>query len=300
MIASCPASRVVRLPDTGASSMLAPVSATLSASRRLASGSIVLISAYTFPGPSPARIPSSPETICSTAVVSVTMESTTSTAWASSRGVPATAMPFAASGSLRPSLRFQPVTARPRSRRRSTILPPIEPSPTNPTLSPLALISLPLEREHVLVAGANAERSQPVELAVNDRHAIPEFDELGLAEVAMEAGPQIIVGDRGIPGDRLRPAQRGALALVESIVVVELDDVIVAVQVPGAQLLQLAVDDPAIDHVLARLPVRAQDVGHPSADRIALPDGIHGGHRYRVTALTAFGASPSSVSSSTS
>src|SRR5918994_1881237 len=290
MIASCPASRVARLPETGASSICAPVSATRSASRRLAAASIVLMSAYTFPAPSPARIPSGPDATSSTAAVSVTIERTTSAPSATSRGVPATTIPLASRDSARPGLRFQPVTGWPAASSRSTILPPIEPSPTKPTLG----------GKHVLVGRADTKRPQPVELAMNDRHAISELHELRLSEVTMQALPQLVVGGCRIPGDRLRPAQRGPLALVEAIGGLEIDHVVVAVEVAGAQPLQLRVHDPPLDHVRARLAVRAQHIRHPRADRIALPRGIQAAHDYRATARTAVGARPSSVPARTS
>ena len=63
-IASSPASSVATLPETGASSISAPASATRSAIPALACGAIVLMSAQTAPGASPAITPSSPSAIC--------------------------------------------------------------------------------------------------------------------------------------------------------------------------------------------------------------------------------------------
>ena len=131
MIASWPCSRVVRLPETGASTIIAPASATRAASRRLASGEIVDMSAQTAPGPRPAMIPSSPVATSSTAAVSVTIERTTSAPDAQSRGLVATLSPRAASASALAGVRFQPLTSYPPASRRSAIRPPIDPRPTN-------------------------------------------------------------------------------------------------------------------------------------------------------------------------
>ena len=121
------------LPDTGASSIAPPPSAARSDSRRLASGAIVLMSAHTAPRRSPARMPSWPEATSSTAAVSVTIDSTTSASAATAAGVSARRMPIATSGSALAGERFQPVTVKPASSRRSTTALPIEPSPTKPT-----------------------------------------------------------------------------------------------------------------------------------------------------------------------
>ena len=87
MIASVPLSAWGMLPETGASSISAPSERTCAATSRLFRGLTVLMSRYTFPGPSPARIPSGPEAIASSAASSVTMLKITSAGAATSRGV---------------------------------------------------------------------------------------------------------------------------------------------------------------------------------------------------------------------
>ena len=64
---SWPASSVLTLPETGASSICAPLARTFSAIRREAAGLTVLMSTSTCSGPSPARTPSAPRTTCSRA-----------------------------------------------------------------------------------------------------------------------------------------------------------------------------------------------------------------------------------------
>ena len=78
------------------------------------------------PGRRPARIPSGPSSTASTALVSVSIEKTTSEAAATSRGVQPT--PSAPDQRLRLRLgRFQPVTSCPASSSRSTIPEPMAP-----------------------------------------------------------------------------------------------------------------------------------------------------------------------------
>src|SRR4030095_14868135 len=62
------------------------------------SGAIVLMSAHTVPGRSPARAPSGPSAVAWTAAVLVSMVNRTSTWPASSRGVPAQPIPASSSG----------------------------------------------------------------------------------------------------------------------------------------------------------------------------------------------------------
>src|SRR5262245_36211670 len=83
----------------------------------------------------PAMIPSAPSAIERTASPSVTMESTTSEAAATARGVSPQRMPAAIKAAALSLLRFQPVTVCPAACRRGTIPWPITPRPTNPTFT---------------------------------------------------------------------------------------------------------------------------------------------------------------------
>ena len=86
------------LPETGASTICAPSSATRAASDRLASGVTVLISTYSFPGERPARIPSGPSVTAESAATFVTMLKTISARSATSRGDSASTSPASTSG----------------------------------------------------------------------------------------------------------------------------------------------------------------------------------------------------------
>ena len=135
MIESFPSRRVLGLPDTGASSIAAPAAETRSATARLTSGGIVLMSAYTAPSRRPAINPSSPEVTSCTAAPSVSIEKTKSQRSPTSRGVCAHRIPFSKSGLPLSAVRFQPVTSCPPASSRSTTSRPIDPSPRNPTIS---------------------------------------------------------------------------------------------------------------------------------------------------------------------
>ena len=110
MIESLPSSRVFTLPETGASSISAPISAASAARARLAAGLIELMSTKTLPGERPAMIPSGPRATDRSAVVSDTMEKTTSLASVASRAVSAHAIPASMSQSALDRVRLCPVT----------------------------------------------------------------------------------------------------------------------------------------------------------------------------------------------
>ena len=61
----------------------------------------------------------------------------------------------------------------------------------------------------------DVQRAQPALLAHRDGDEIADLDQLRLAEVLVQAVPQLVVG-RQIPGDRFGVSQRGLLALVVS------------------------------------------------------------------------------------
>src|SRR5579875_3192027 len=111
MMDSRPSSSVETLPDTGASSISAPRSRTRVARARLSAGLTVLMSTYTAPGASPARMPSAP------------------------RGVGAHSIPASRSQRALDAVRLYPVTRWPASRSRLAIRLPMTPRPTNPTLA---------------------------------------------------------------------------------------------------------------------------------------------------------------------
>ena len=91
---SFPSCSVTTLPETGASTMSAPRARTFAATDRLNAGLTVLISMSTLPGANPARMPSGPSTIISSAAEFVTIENVKSEAAATSLGLPAHFMPF--------------------------------------------------------------------------------------------------------------------------------------------------------------------------------------------------------------
>src|ERR687889_666802 len=140
MTESLPSSRVTTLPETGASSMAAPRSATRPASSWLALGLAVLMSTYILPGPSPATTPSGPRVIASRAAVPVTMLKVTSAASATARGESAQAMPSAMSHSALARVRLWPITVWPAASSRLAIRPPMTPSPTKPISAMSALL----------------------------------------------------------------------------------------------------------------------------------------------------------------
>ena len=87
MIVSVPDCTWGTLPDTGASSISAPLARTCSATLRLTRGLTVLTSTQVFPSARPATIPSGPEaTSSSTSSFGMDVK-TTSTDSATSRGV---------------------------------------------------------------------------------------------------------------------------------------------------------------------------------------------------------------------
>ena len=85
-------------------------------------------------------------------------------------------------------------------------------------------------------------------LAEHDRDAVAELDELRLGERGMESSPERVVGPVGVPGDRIGPRERRALAIGEAFGVGGMgDDLLVLSQTAGAQLFQLALDDARLE-----------------------------------------------------
>jgi hypothetical protein len=110
MMTKVPASAWGTLPDNGASSIAAPSSRTRPESSTLASRLTALMSTYSLPGLSAARIPSGPSLRSFSALSSVTMLNVTSAAAATSRGVFIQTMPRSISGSALVAVRFVPHT----------------------------------------------------------------------------------------------------------------------------------------------------------------------------------------------
>ena len=131
---SCPCAMVTVLPDTGASSRVAPFAATRSPSMRVTAGLTVLISAQTAPLPSPASMPSGRSATSRSASESVTMLSTTSAPSAAARAESATIRPLGARASALARVLLWPVTGWPAARRRWTMALPMAPSPTKAIL----------------------------------------------------------------------------------------------------------------------------------------------------------------------
>jgi len=121
-----------------------------------------------------------------------------------------------------------------------------------------------------------------------------ELDDLCLVEVRVQPLPEHVVGEVGVPGDRARVGEGRLLPLVESVRLLEEEDLVdellgetlrarrlraltaavVALDglgdVEAAELLEPVVDMPVRE---GRVPVggkRAQDLGHVRADRLTL------------------------------
>ena len=85
-------------PDTGQSTAAAPVAATSEPRRRTSASSVVLISAHTLPGPSPASTPSVPSSTAALAAGLGRHVITTSQVSAMTRGLSPHAAPASRNG----------------------------------------------------------------------------------------------------------------------------------------------------------------------------------------------------------
>src|SRR6267154_2033645 len=141
MIMTWPASAASRLPDTGVSSMLAPVRATSAAMWALTSGSTVLQSATTCRGASPATNPPAPSATARRAAESHTMQMSTSACSATARGLGWTITPEPRSASARCGVRLHACTSCPALTSRRANLDPMAPVPMTPTRSGMAAAS---------------------------------------------------------------------------------------------------------------------------------------------------------------
>jgi hypothetical protein len=78
---------------------------------------------------------------------------------------------------------------------------------------------------------ADPERPDPPLAAGDVADERAELDELRLAEVVVQLRPERVVGEVGVPADRVRVAERDALALGEErrrLVAVELRELVLA------------------------------------------------------------------------
>src|SRR6266700_4107226 len=131
-------------------------------------------------------------------------------------------------------------------------------------------------------------------LAAGEGDEVSQLGELRLGEVGVQALPEGVVGQVGVPGDRLGVSQRGALALVEAVgglevqqlVVVALVDALLAAlhgalaaavlavhrarDVQAAQLLDAMVQDAVAERGPPRGGEGSEQLGHVRADRLAL------------------------------
>src|SRR6266545_2492664 len=159
----------------------------------------------------------------------------------------------------------------------------------------------------------DAQRADPALLAAGEGDEVAQLDDLRLGEVAVQALPEGVVGQVGVPGDRLGVGQRGALALVEAVgglevqqlVVVALVDALLRALQGALAAAVLAVHRPrhvqaaelldaVVEHAVAeRGPPRggegAQQLGDVRADRLALrawravaPRVLHDLHELRI------------------
>src|SRR5208283_5940084 len=64
-------------------------------------------------------------------------------------------------------------------------------------------------------------------LSHREADEVAELDQFWLGEVAVQLFPQLIVGQPGIPGDRLGPPQRRLLPFGQDLRLAEIDDLVV-------------------------------------------------------------------------
>lgn len=74
---------------------------------------------------------------------------------------------------------------------------------------------------------ANPEGLDPALLTASEGDEEAQLHELGLCEMAMEVGPELVVGDVGIPENGAGVAKSGLLPLVETIRILKLKKLVV-------------------------------------------------------------------------
>ena len=135
MIVSSPFSTVETLPETGASSNIAPRASIDGAISRTVCGAIVLISNTTCPSWDPAATPAAPPYVSITAASSARLEITTSAPSSASAIVSEAEAPVrSATSRAAAAVRFQTRTGTPARRSVPTMAPPIRPAPTTATV----------------------------------------------------------------------------------------------------------------------------------------------------------------------
>ena len=134
MMESVPASAPWKPPETGASSMATPRSASAAAKRRVSTGDIELMSSRMLPGRIASARPGSPKSTASTSGVSGSMVMTTS-AFAAFVMEPARTAPSATSASTAAWFRSCTAGLKPALSRFAAMGRPMTPSPMNPMLS---------------------------------------------------------------------------------------------------------------------------------------------------------------------
>ncbi|MNT38711.1 hypothetical protein D3C72_1749180 [compost metagenome] len=128
-------------PDTGASTICPPASATAWASRWVWAGTPELISTTTLPARRPASTPSAPLSTCSTMPLVGSMVTMMSLCAASAAQVAAACPPTSCANlSAWPGTASNTVTAKPACTSRAAIGQPMLPMPISPTRSCAALM----------------------------------------------------------------------------------------------------------------------------------------------------------------
>src|ERR1700730_17175260 len=159
-------------------------------------------------------------------------------------------------------------------------------------------LSLEAGRHGGCSAGENlvvldAEGAQPALLSHGQRDEITDLNQLGLAEMLVQAGPELIVNGQ-IPGDGFGISERRLLPLVIAPRALEIDEVAVIVlneplgrrldraliaaefakdgsrHIDAAQLLDGVISDPILENVPPTVCERPEDRRHMGADGLAL------------------------------
>ena len=76
------------------------------------------------------------------------------------------------------------------------------------------------------LAVTDADGLQEALLAERQRDEVAELDELRLREVLVQPAPELVVRQAGVPGDGHRPGERGALAVIEPLGGLEVQDLV--------------------------------------------------------------------------
>ena len=74
---------------------------------------------------------------------------------------------------------------------------------------------------------ANPEGLDPALLTAGEGDEEAELHQLWFGEVVMKVGPELVVGDVGVPEDGAGVAEGGLLSIIEAIRILELKEVVV-------------------------------------------------------------------------